>query len=203
MKRTLSAIVAAIAMVAAVAIGAGQASAQVAAPAANPGGPYSGATGNAIQFSGTLSAGTGLAFQWNFGDGTAATGVVASHAYATPGIYTVTLTVVDGFGQMASASTTATITATGLTSGTCMMVIGDQDGQRVVYVPSPFGQTCAVSGTSLIPGTATACVMTAAGTVACGTTTPGQIVNGTVISGAGLPWWMYQNSYPYGLYFTP
>jgi PKD repeat protein len=203
MKRTLSAIVAAIAVVAAVAIGAGQASAQVAVPVANPAGPYSGVTGTAIQFSGALSTGTGLSFQWNFGDGTGATGVVVSHAYATPGIYTVTLTVVDSFGQVAGASTTATVTAAGVTSGVCLTAIADQDGQRIAYIPSALGQTCAVAATGIVPGAATACVMTAAGTVVCGTTATGPIVNGTVINGATLPWWMFPTYYPYGLYFTP
>ncbi len=37
-------------------------------------------------------------WQWNFGDGFAASGTTASHAYTTPGIYTATLTVTDRCG---------------------------------------------------------------------------------------------------------
>lgn len=37
-------------------------------------------------------------YAWNFGDGTTATGVTASHTYATQGTYTITLTVTDAQG---------------------------------------------------------------------------------------------------------
>ncbi len=49
--------------------------------------------------------GTIVSYQWNFGDGTNAAGITASHSYADDGIYTVTLTVTDDDG--ATASTTA------------------------------------------------------------------------------------------------
>ena len=49
--------------------------------------------------------GTVAAYAWDFGDGNAATGVMAAHAYATAGNYTVSLTVTDNDGL---ASTTVT-----------------------------------------------------------------------------------------------
>jgi hypothetical protein len=75
-----------------------------------PGTP--GVAGTAISFNPAASrAGTGLSSAtWNFGDGSAAfkgpghaRGTVA-HAYATAGTYTVTLRLVDGRGDLATAS---------------------------------------------------------------------------------------------------
>jgi len=53
------------------------------------------------------SGGSIVSYSWNFGDGSSATGVSASHDYQ-PGVYTVSLEVVDNGG--ASTSTEATIT---------------------------------------------------------------------------------------------
>lgn len=56
-----------------------------------------------VAFDGSASAGaagaTIASYSWNFGDGSAAaTGATATHAYATPGTYPATLTVVDNQG---------------------------------------------------------------------------------------------------------
>jgi len=56
------------------------------------------------------SDGSIVAYSWDFGDGTAATGVTAEHAYSEAGTYTVTLTVTDNDGV--TDTTTATISAT-------------------------------------------------------------------------------------------
>jgi PKD repeat protein len=46
---------------------------------------------------------------WNFGDGTTSTSTSPSKTYAADGIYTVTLTVTDGWGDFASTTRTVTI----------------------------------------------------------------------------------------------
>lgn len=61
------------------------------------------ASGTAVTFSPTLSAGATSTYSWNFGDGSAATAfsstAAASHNYATPGVYTVTLTIQTADGR--------------------------------------------------------------------------------------------------------
>lgn len=51
-------------------------------------------------------------YAWDFGDGTGGTGELVSHAYATVGPKTVTLTVTDSIGQTGSKSLTVTILET-------------------------------------------------------------------------------------------
>lgn len=46
-----------------------------------------------------------VSYAWDFGDGSTATGVTASHAYEEPGFYVVTLTVVDNDNLLGEAST--------------------------------------------------------------------------------------------------
>lgn len=79
---------------------------------ASAGGPYAGQVGLPILFSGSLqtSFGFGISqFQWSFGDGSSGFGQNTSHAYAAPGTYFVTLTVVDPSGLTSTSSTTATV----------------------------------------------------------------------------------------------
>ncbi|MFE7845375.1 PKD domain-containing protein [Microbacterium sp. NPDC057407] len=60
----------------------------------------------------TPSEGAALTYAWNWGDGTAAgSGVTASHTYATPGTYTVTLNLSDAMGGTASTTQQVTVTA--------------------------------------------------------------------------------------------
>jgi PKD repeat protein len=85
-----------------------------AAPTANPGGPYSGFTNEAITFDGRGSSdpdgGAIQSWEWDFGDGSTGTGETVTHIYRTVGTFTVQLTVTDDEGQTSTAvTTTATV----------------------------------------------------------------------------------------------
>ncbi|WP_146848049.1 PKD domain-containing protein, partial [Cellulomonas terrae] len=95
---------------------------------------------------------------WTFGDGGTATTSAASHTYAAPGTYPVTLTVTDDRGGIATATTEVTValanvapaavftaTPTGLTVGVDATGSGDPDGSIVDYAWS-FGDGGTASG---------------------------------------------------------
>lgn len=69
------------------------------APVAEAGGPYEATAMQEVGFDGSGSQdpeGAPLAYAWDFGDGSTATGVRAAHVYRARGNYTVTLAVSDG-----------------------------------------------------------------------------------------------------------
>ena len=91
-----------------------------AAPANNPpmadaGGPYSGVAGSTlIQFDGSRSSdpdGDALTFEWEFGDGARATGMMPTHTYASAGNFEVKLVVDDGQARSGQSITSAAISA--------------------------------------------------------------------------------------------
>ncbi len=90
------------------------------APTANPNGPYNAVAGSPITFSSAGSTdpdGSIVAYDWDFGDGNAATGPSPTHTYVSEGTFTVSLTVTDDRGATDTASTTATITPAPLPPG--------------------------------------------------------------------------------------
>ena len=83
-------------------------------PSANAGGPYTGATGTPVAFSGAASTdpkNETLTYAWDFGDKSAGAGVAPTHTYTAAGTYTVTLTVTNTDNLTATASTSANISA--------------------------------------------------------------------------------------------
>jgi len=71
-------------------------------PIANAGDDQTTWVGEEVEFDASASydpEGSALTFHWDFGDGTSASGVQATHAYLAPGTYAVTLTVTDRCGE--------------------------------------------------------------------------------------------------------
>ncbi len=58
-----------------------------------------GTAGSNMTFDASASGGTGLTYQWNFGDGTTSTSPFVSHNYTNPGLYNANLTVTDSTGR--------------------------------------------------------------------------------------------------------
>jgi DNA/RNA endonuclease G (NUC1) len=106
-------------------------------------GPYTGVEGGTITASAAASLdpnGTVVGYQWSFGDGTTATGPVATHTYAQDGVYTVTVTVTDNDGLTDTASTTASVANVAPT-------VGAFDGATLLP-----GETYAAAGSFTDPG---------------------------------------------------
>ena len=80
---------------------------------ATAGEPYTGFARGEITFDGSRSYdrdGRIVFWKWNFGDGVTESGETVKHSYASPGNYTVILTVTDNKGATDSYTTTAVIT---------------------------------------------------------------------------------------------
>ncbi|HWR63973.1 MAG TPA: PKD domain-containing protein, partial [Candidatus Thermoplasmatota archaeon] len=101
-------------------------------PVANPGGPYVTKLNQTVSFNGSQSIdpdGTIIFYRWNFGDGSSQIlDISPDHTYEDPGVYTVTLTVVDDDGRSSMANTTATI-------------------QGVIFINNPPVATCIAPST--------------------------------------------------------
>ncbi len=86
--------------------------AENAPPVADTGGPYVGDPTDFIVFDGSGSSdsdGTIVSWDWDFGDGSAASGKSLFHSYPEAGVYTVKLEVTDNAGATHTATTSATI----------------------------------------------------------------------------------------------
>ena len=73
--------------------------------------PTQGVAGDVIIFDASNSTPAGWlgGYTWDFGDGTISEGVLVEHVFVDPGVYTVTLTVVDFYGQTSVDTVTITI----------------------------------------------------------------------------------------------
>ena len=142
----------------------------------------SGAAPLAVQFDSSLSFDTDSAitgYEWDFGDGTGASGEVVEHSYLNPGQYTATLTVMDGQGLSHSDSVVIEVTdpafnqppvasiVASTTSGPAPLAVifdgsdsQDPDGNLVAYDWSfsdgSSGQGVSFQKTFANPGTHTA-----------------------------------------------
>jgi PKD repeat protein len=115
------------------------------APAANAGAPQTVIEGTTVTFDGSksISTGTNPAYTWTFTDNGAKqtlTGINPTYTYKTPGIYTVTLTVTDSYGQ---GNSTETITVQSSSRPVAKIAVESvSNGQSV-----PSGQSITLDGT--------------------------------------------------------
>ncbi|MDX2109157.1 MAG: PKD domain-containing protein [Verrucomicrobiota bacterium] len=125
--------------------------------------------GDTWQFDATSSTdadGDILRYSWNFGDGYRTTGNAVTHAYRSPGNYTVTLTVNDGNGGIVNATHTPHINAAPAVTSTpppsvnqgdtftYTMTASDADGDPIKYVldTNPPGMTLSGATLTWVPG---------------------------------------------------
>ncbi|WGL17221.1 PKD domain-containing protein [Microbulbifer bruguierae] len=83
-------------------------------PTANPGGPYAASEGESVNFDGAGSVdpdGNIVMYTWDFGDGSSGIGAMPKHTYTSAGLYTVTLQIMDDYGDSHAASTTVSVAA--------------------------------------------------------------------------------------------
>ncbi len=83
--------------------------------------PLTPTTGQPVSLTASASGTLPISFTWDLGDGTAGTGLSLTHAYTTPGVYTVTLTAANCATATVSAVHTLTIT---MPPTTCVPVHG-------------------------------------------------------------------------------
>jgi PKD repeat protein len=114
-----------------------------AAAPANPGSP--------VDFTSNISGGTSpYEVTWDFGDGSFATGLSASHSYATAGNYTVGIALVDAVGARLSTNITVVVASIAASSGGITssgdnfgsglflgLVLGGAAAAVVLYIAAP------------------------------------------------------------------
>lgn len=163
-------------------------------PVANPGGPYTAAVSQSVQFDGrgsTAPSGTITAYKWDFGDGGSGTGAQPTHTYAAAGTFTVTLTVTDSNGNTNAAKTTATVAAATPSfslsaSNPSMTVHAGQGGTyNVILTPAGFSGAVAIS-CSGAPSGAT-CVPSPSSATLSGSTPVSVSVAVTTTAHSGAP----------------
>jgi sugar lactone lactonase YvrE/PKD repeat protein len=100
--------------------------------------PPSAAWGETITFDSHAqdTDGTVAGVTWNFGDGQSGSGETTTHAYALPGLYTVTATVTDDQGGIGVCDTDVSATSWQLVSE-CLDFTADDLGWHLISLPLP------------------------------------------------------------------
>ena len=112
--------------------------------------------GETTTFTATVTGGTNIQYDWDFGDGMTGSGAVETHTYAAVGVYTATVTATNNFNS-ATATTLVTVTdlpieglaaqndSPTLLGGTTTFTATITDGTNVVYTWD-FGDGITMTG---------------------------------------------------------
>ena len=108
-------------------------------PIANAGPDQISFVGKPVVFNGSESFdpdGNVASLEWDFGDGTSASGVVVSHSYSVDGNYTVTLSVIDNGGAIATDTASVEAVATDIVTVTKAQYANykNENKERTLYL---------------------------------------------------------------------
>ncbi len=110
------------------------------------GAPASATTGVATSFKATVSDALGTAnVTWSFGDGDTATGDSATHAFATAGTFTVTVTATDGAGNRTTRSADVVVAAAPAAPETTLRFVSAKLNRRHTRVLWSLNRSASVS----------------------------------------------------------
>jgi hypothetical protein len=143
----------------------------------------SGYTNDPVTFAASITAGTGVSYEWNLGDGNLAGGPFVEHSYATPGVYTATVSASNN-SSSAQAQTVVTVVEAaningrvwqdldldgrlgigeGWLGGVTVTAVGptgtiqtttDSNGRYQLFTPTPGLYTVSASANDMTPTTA-------------------------------------------------
>ena len=143
----------------------------------------SGYSNDPVTFAASITAGTGVSYEWDLGDGSLAAGSFVEHTYTTPGIYTATVTASNN-SSSAQAQTVVTVVEAaningrvwndldldgilgigeGGLPGITVSAVGptgtiqtttDSDGRYQIFTPAPGLYTVSAAASNITPTTA-------------------------------------------------
>lgn len=143
----------------------------------------SGYSNDPVTFAASISAGTGVSYEWDLGDGSLVAGPFVAHTYAAPGVYTATVTASNN-SSSAQAQTVVTVVEAaningrvwqdldldgrlsigeGWLAGITISAVGptgtiqtttDSDGRYQLFTPAPGLYTVSAAASNFTPTTA-------------------------------------------------
>jgi large repetitive protein len=84
--------------------------------------------GEGVEFQAQITGGTGVSFEWAFGDGNSGSGATATHVYAAPGDYTATVTASNTSGEVQETTDVVIINTP---------PVADAGPDQIVFVEEP------------------------------------------------------------------
>jgi hypothetical protein len=143
----------------------------------------SGYTNDPVTFAASVSAGTGISYEWNLGDGNLAAGPFVEHSYAAPGVYTATVSASNNSSAAQAQTVVAVVEAAningrvwqdldldgrlsigeGWLAGITVTAVGptgtiqtttDGDGRYQLFTPTPGLYTVSATAPNMTPTSA-------------------------------------------------